>query len=82
MAKTKISVTVDSKLIEEIDRLDVDASRSEIVEAALARWLGNRRRQTLESEIERYYRELTRGEKDEDAEWAAASAGSLKETWE
>lgn len=82
MAKTKISVTVDSKLIEEIDRLDVDASRSEIVEAALARWLGNRRRQTLESEIEQYYRELTRGEQDEDAEWAATSAGSLKETWE
>ena len=82
MAKTKISVTVDSKLIEEIDKLDVDASRSEIVETALVRWLSNRRRQTLESEIERYYRELTRGEQGEDAEWAATSAGSLKETWE
>ena len=81
MAKTKISVTVDSTLVEEIDQLDIDASRSEIVETALARWLGDRRRQTLESEIERYYRELTRKEQDEDAEWAADSASSLNETW-
>ena len=34
MPKTKISVTVDSELVEKVDQLDIDASRSEIVELA------------------------------------------------
>ncbi len=81
MAKTKISVTVDSGLVRRIDELAVDASRSEIVEIALARWLRDRKAESLEHATEAYYRELTNEDEKEDAEWAAHSAGAVHETW-
>ncbi len=81
MPKTKISVTVDSRLIEKVDQLDIDASRSEIVEMALQRWLRDQRLESLDSAIEEYYRELTKGEQKEDAEWAALSASAVDESW-
>ncbi len=81
MPKTKISVTVDSTLVEKVDQLDIDASRSEIVEMALERWLRNHRLESLDRAIEEYYRELTKGARKEDAEWAALSASAVDETW-
>ncbi len=81
MPKTKISVTVDSRLIEKVDQLDIDASRSEIVEMALQRWLRDQRLESLDRAIEEYYRELTQGEQKEDAEWAALSASAVDESW-
>ena len=81
MPKTKISVTVDSTLVEKVDQLDIDASRSEIVEMALERWLRNQSMESLERAIEEYYREVTKDEHKEDAEWAALSASAIDETW-
>ena len=81
MPKTKISVTVDSTLVEEVDQLDINASRSEIVEMALERWLRNQRVESLGRAIEEYYRELTKDEQKDDAEWAALSASAVDETW-
>lgn len=81
MTKTKISVTVDSKLVKRIDQLDIDASRSEIVEMALDRWLRSRQLESLNRAVEEYYRELTTPEREEDAEWAALSADAVDETW-
>ena len=49
MAKTKISVTVDSVLVEKVDKLELDASRSEIVEMALEQWLRVRKAESLGS---------------------------------
>jgi metal-responsive CopG/Arc/MetJ family transcriptional regulator len=81
MAKTKISVTVDSKLVEKVDQLDTDASRSEIVEMALGHWLRNQRLESLNRAVEEYYRDLTIDEQREDAEWAALSARAVNEAW-
>lgn len=81
MPKTKISVTVDSTLVEKLNRLDIEASRSEVVEMALERWLRDQQRELLGSAIEEYYRRLTESEQKEDAEWAALSASAIDETW-
>ena len=81
MPKTKISVTVESTLVEKVDQLDIDASRSEIVEMALERWLRNQRVESLERAIEKYYQEVTKDEQKEDAEWASLSASAIDETW-
>ena len=81
MAKAKISVTVDQSLLDACDKIAPKASRSEIVQAALARWLRDRRRRVLEEEIERYYASLDDGERAEDARWADVGARMLGETW-
>ncbi len=81
MPKTKISVTVDSVLVERVDELAIGASRSEIVETALECWLRDRRVESLERAIETYYRDRTADEQKEDAEWAALSANAFDETW-
>lgn len=81
MPKTKISVTVDSALVERVDQLNTDASRSEIVELALERWLRSQKFDSLNRAVEEYYKELTNSEQNEDAEWAALSASMVDETW-
>ncbi len=78
MAKAKLSVTVDSRLVEELDDLARDSSRSRIVEQALTSWLRDRRRLRLEDAIERYYSEMTPRERAEDAEWAELAKQSLE----
>lgn len=81
MPKTKISVTVDSSLVKRVDRLAAGASRSEIVERALERWLRGARRQALEDEIERYYAGLSSVDQAEDEEWAELSSDAMNESW-
>ena len=81
MAKTKISVTVDDALLDACDRLAPKSSRSEVVQAALTRWLRDRRRRALEDDVERYYAALTKEERAEDERWASAGARALGETW-
>lgn len=81
MPKAKISVTVEGSVLREVDRLARGASRSEVVENALAGWVRNRRRETLEREIELYYRSLGAPDRDEDALWAELSGRLLGETW-
>lgn len=74
-------VTVDSALVEKVDQLNIDASRSEIVELALKRWLRERRLEALSCAIEEYYRELPKGERKESVELSALSAGADIQTW-
>ena len=77
MAKAKISVTIDRSLLDACDRLAPEATRSEIVQAALTRWMHDRHRRALEDEIAAYYGSLGDKERVEDARWAAAGAWNL-----
>ena len=81
MPKTKISVTVERSLVKECDRQAQGGSRSEVVESALAAWLRERRRRTLEEEIERYYASLPARERKEDSRWAGLAGRSLGDGW-
>lgn len=81
MPKTKISVTVEGSVLKQVDRMARGASRSEIVENALATWLRSRRRESLEKAIEIYYLSLGAADRDEDAEWAELSGSLARESW-
>ena len=81
MAKTKLSVTVDATVVRALSRASGKASRSEIVELALVRWLRDRKKQKLEDDVERYYKEMSPEERDEDREWAEASYQAIGKTW-
>lgn len=81
MPKTKISVTVEGSVLRQVDRLARGASRSQVVEDALAGWLRSRRRERLEQEIERYYLSLDAADREEDAGWADLSGRLVGETW-
>jgi len=81
MPKIKVSVRVEVSLLRQVEQLARGASRSEVVESALASWLRNRRRERLEEEIELYYRSLSAAEGEEDAAWAEFSGRLLCESW-
>lgn len=50
-------------------------------EQALARWLRDARRKSLEDEVERYYASLSTAERGKDSEWAGLAPGVLGEVW-
>lgn len=81
MAKARVSVTVDSALLRQCDRLARGVTRSQVFEQALARWLRDARRQHLEDEVERYYASLGTAERAEDSEWAEIGQRVLGEVW-
>ena len=81
MAKAKVSVTVDRSLLRQCDRVARGATRSELFEQALEKWLRNVRRKSLEEEVERYYSSLSKAERAEDSEWAGLAPRVLGETW-
>ena len=81
MAKAKVSVTVDRSLLRKCDRVAQGATRSEVFEQALEKWLRNVRRKGLEEEVERYYSSLSKAERAEDSEWAGLAPRVLGETW-
>ena len=81
MSKAKLSVTVDSRLVEELDELAEDSSRSRVVEQALMTWLRDRRRRRLENAIEQYYLDMVPAEREEDADWAELAAESVDRSW-
>jgi metal-responsive CopG/Arc/MetJ family transcriptional regulator len=81
MAKAKVSVTVDSALLQRCDRLAKGATRSEVFEQALKGWLRNVRQKSLEEDVERYYSSLSESERSEDSEWAGLAPRVLGETW-
>lgn len=80
MPKIKVSVTIEQSVVESVDRVSGDLSRSEVVERALKRWL-NERRLELEDEIGAYYRERQEEEAVEDRKWAELGARSIEKTW-
>jgi metal-responsive CopG/Arc/MetJ family transcriptional regulator len=81
MPKCKVSVTVDTKIMERLDEVAGESTRSQIVEEALALWIRNRRRRQLETDTEKYYADMSPAERAEDADWAEQALGSLSRTW-
>jgi len=81
MAKAKVSVTVDRALLRRCDQIARGATRSEVFEQALEKWLRDLRRRSLEEDIERYYCSLSTAERAEDSEWASLAPRVLGETW-
>ena len=69
--KAKISVTVRSDLLSEIDQLAGRRGRSTVVEEALSWWLRRRKQAALDRAIESYYQALAVSERREDQDWAA-----------
>ncbi|HEV7671765.1 MAG TPA: ribbon-helix-helix protein, CopG family [Thermoanaerobaculia bacterium] len=81
MPKARVSVTVEGSLLLQVDQMARGASRSEVIESALAAWLRNRRRESLEEAVELYYRSIGPAEREEDAAWAELSGRMLGESW-
>ena len=80
-AKTKVSVTVQSELLREVDRAAGGRSRSAVFEEAVASWVRCQRKVDLDRAIEVYYRSLDKDERVEDAEWARLADESIKAGW-
>ena len=82
MAKRKVSVTIDAKLIERIDEVAGESTRSQVIEEALVLWIRNRRRRQLETDIEKYFADMSLAERAEDRGWAERGLGCLTRTWD
>jgi metal-responsive CopG/Arc/MetJ family transcriptional regulator len=82
--KTKITVTLSSGLVRQLDAL-LDSpeagSRSRMVEKALRRWLDHRAEKELERQTEEYYLSLSGAERKEDKQWSRIAARSAKDLW-
>lgn len=81
MAKNKISVTVDTKIVERVDQLAGPSTRSQVVEEALSLWIRNRRNQRLMDEVEQYYSSMDEQSRSEDETWAEMSHAEIAKTW-
>jgi metal-responsive CopG/Arc/MetJ family transcriptional regulator len=81
VAKARGSVTVDRVLPRRCDRIIRGASRSQVFEKALERWLRDSQKQSLEQEIERYYSSMRQEEQAEASAWASLASRSLGEIW-
>ena len=81
-AKTKVSVTVESGLLRDVDRVAGAMSRSAVFEQALASWLRHHRKRALDRAIEDYYSSLGRDERAEDEEWARIAEEVVVTGWD
>ena len=82
MAKRKVSMTPDAELVERLDEVAGESTRSQIVEEALAISIRNRRRGQFETDIEEYYADMSIAEWAEDRGWAERGLGCLTRTWD
>jgi hypothetical protein len=81
MPKTKLSVTVETSVVKALNRASRKSNRSEIVELALVRWLRDQTRKEIDEDTERYYKEMTPEEREDDREWAEMSYQAIGKTW-
>ena len=81
MTKMRVSVAVGRSLLQRCDRVARGASRSEVFEQALERWLRDLHQSRLQEDVERYYSSLDYDERAADAEWADLAPRVLGETW-
>jgi metal-responsive CopG/Arc/MetJ family transcriptional regulator len=83
--KSKITVTLSSDLVHQIDQL-LDSpearSRSHLVEEAVRRWLRDQAQKDLERRTEEYYLSLSKAERKEDQQWSKIAARSGKRLWD
>jgi len=80
--KTKVSVTVQTDLLREVQRVAGDLSRSTVFEQALATWLRRHRQAQLDRAIQDYYVSLSAAERGEDAEWAGVGDEAVRWSWD
>lgn len=73
--KQKITVTVDSNLIAEIDQLS--NNRSAVVEEALCLW----RKQKIESQLREFYLNRSSKMKEDEIAWADATQDEAISHW-
>jgi len=82
--KAKITVTLNSDLVRQIDQLldsPEASSRSQLIEEAVRRWLGDQAQKELERQTEKYYLSLSKAERNEDQQWSKIAARSAKRLW-
>jgi len=58
------------------------SNRSQLVEKAVRRWLGDRAQKELERQTEEYYLSLSKAERNEDQEWSKIAARLAKRLWD
>ena len=81
-AKTKVSVSVHTVLLQAVERVAGKMSRSAVFEQALAGWLREQRQARLDHAIEDYYRSLQVSEKAEDTAWAGVGDDTVRRSWD
>ena len=74
--KTRISVTVDSKLLKEVDRLA--SNRSAAIEEALRLW----RRQQIEEQLRQSYLNRRESDIESEKEWVELAQKEMEEILE
>jgi len=82
--KAKITVTLSSDLVRQIDQLldsPEASSRSQLIEEAVRRWLRDQAQKELERQTEEYYLSLSKAERNEDKDWSKIAARSAKHLW-
>ncbi len=80
--KTKVSVSVHTQLLQEVERVAGKLSRSAIFEQALAGWLRQHRQAQLDRAIEDYYASLQAAERAEDDAWAGVGDEAVRRSWD
>ena len=80
--KLKLSVTLDERIVSEVDRLaGARRNRSATIERLLRGVLRRRRREQLDQAIEAYYSARERDEVAEDEAWAALGDDTVRREW-
>ena len=79
--KTKVSVSVHTHLLREVQRVAGDVSRAAIFDQALAHWLRERQQVQLERAIEEYYNSLKAAERTENDAWAESGDDTVRRVW-
>lgn len=74
--KTRFSVTVDSELLKEIDRLA--SNRSAAVEEGLRLW----RKQQIEEQLRQFYQNRSQADLDFEQEWTEETQHKAIAAWE
>ncbi len=80
--KTKVSVSVDTRLLREAERVGGKLSRSAIFEQALAGWLRGHRQAQLDRATEDYYASLQAADRAEDDAWASLGDEAVRRSWD
>ena len=74
--KTRISVTVDSELLQEVDRLA--SNRSKAIEEALRLW----RRQQIEKQLQQFYQNRSQSDIEFEQEWVEETQDQAIAAWD
>ncbi len=81
--KTKVTVTLDGKLLEALDAhvSNGQRSRSAFIEDVLRQWKRQCDREREDREIEEYYRTMSNAEREEDRRWVEGAGRDIAKIW-